>query len=482
MKVFDLIPSNFFRILTGKNQEIYVETLLVIYRAFKQAFHIDRDELLVQLIDRFFDLGLILDLEADLEADCVSTTQISATPNTTSLVQADEARTLSGMAHAVLRRLVATGWIELETKPQSFSYQITLPPYTIDMLKFLDAVTQQDTQAYKNHAFATYSALRTIMDPESGEYLFTAFTSAFENCQLLMDALKLLLNNIKRFHRLLGDYVRTNDILKGHFEEYQILVNERIFHPMVTRDSVLRFRQPVVSLISQILEDDSRLQAMASQAVQEKRFADTASALGVILTQLQEIADTFDGIDAIMTEIQNKNHSYTRASTDKLIYLLNQDRSVKEQLAGILMRYRHLPDGIRENLASNIVLFRQSFIDNQSVFARTNRRVRSSEPPLQVAPILQSEHDLTDFLRSTSNRYSHEHVLAYIRDSFGERPVLNSEDLPVETAEQFVLLLLAVLKSGDRRLFYSVEFLDGFVETSAYRFPRMRFIRRKENP
>lgn len=480
MKVFDLIPKHFFRVLTGRNQEIYVEALLVIHRAFKQAFHIDRDTLIIQLIDRFSELGLTLDIAADLTADLDDERCLDSANGAESNAAPDDTRTFSGMAHAVLRRLTATGWIELETKPQSFSYQITLPPYTIDMLKFLDAVTQQDTQAYKNYAFATYSALRTIIDPESHEYLFTAFSSAYENCQLLLDALKLLLNNIKRFHRLLGDYVRTNDILKGHFEEYQVLVNERIFHPMVTRDSVLRFRQPVVNLVNQILDDDALLQAMASQAVQEKRYDDPANALGAILPQLQEIADTFDGIDAIMTEIQNKNHSYTRASTDKLIYLLNQDRSIKEQLASIIMRYRHLPAGVHQALADQLTLFRQAFVDTQSIYARTNRRIRSTEPPIQVEPVDQSATDLTDFLRSTNNRYSHERVLAFIRDCFGDRPIVNSEDIPIETADQFVLLILSVLKSGDRRLFYTVEFLDGMVENAAYRYPRMRFVRRKE--
>ncbi len=490
MNVFDLIPADFFRPLTGRNQAIYVESLLVIHRAFKQTFHIDRDALLVQLVDRFSELDLMLDLEAEQDPACEpiapghgsasssATASSFATVASSSSAQPDDIRTFSGMAHAVLRRLAATGWIELETKPQSFDYQVTLPPYAIDMLKFLDAVTQQDTQAYKNHAFATYSALRTILDPESHEYLFTAFSSAYENCQQLMDALKLLLNNIKRFHRLLGDYVRSNDILKGHFEEYQTLVNERIFHPMVTRDSVLRFRQPVIALVAQISDDEPLLQAMASQAVQEKHHADIATAIGAILPQLQEIADTFDGIDAIMLEIQNKNHAYTKASTDKLIYLLNQDRSIKGQLVGLIMNYRRLPPAAHKALGESIALFRQAFVDSQSVFARTSRRIRSNEPPVPVQAVAQSDDDLHDFLRSTGNRYSHERVLSFVRDCLGDRAVVDSADIPVENVDQFVLLLLAVLKAGDRRLFYSVEFLDGVVETSAYRYPRLRFMRR----
>jgi hypothetical protein len=46
---------------------------------------------------------------------------------------------------------------------------------------------------------------------------------------MLQDALSRFWPISGRFHSLLSDYVRANDILKGHFEDYQVLVNERIF-------------------------------------------------------------------------------------------------------------------------------------------------------------------------------------------------------------------------------------------------------------
>ena len=338
-KVFDVIPAHFFRVLTGKNREVYVEALLIIRKAFKQSMHIDRDDLIGQLIDRLSNLDFTFDLTAELEAAGEESRSDTSGPS----VIRQEDNTWSGMAHLILRRLTATGWIEMEPRPQTFELQVTLPQYAIDMLGFLEKITQQDTQAYKNYAFTTYSALRTILDPESRDYLFTAFQSAYENCQHLLDALKSLLNNIRRYHRLLGDYIKANDILRGHFEGYQILVNERIFHPMVTRDSVLRFRQPVVSLIGQIMDHEDILQLMASQAVAESISAIPKMHWRPFCPSFKRSLDRFDDMDAVMMEIQAKNNSYTKASTDKLIYLLNQDRSVKEQLAQIIMQYQNLP-------------------------------------------------------------------------------------------------------------------------------------------
>lgn len=479
MKVFEILPAGFFRILTGKNREIYVEALLALRRSFKQAMHIDRSDLQNQIAATLADIGLVLDIEAEWQELATDSSSIDLTTSSRDAFASDA--TYNAMASTMLRRLLSTGWIEQEQKPQSFEIQITLPSFTIDMLEFLDQVTRADTQDYKNFAFATYSALRAIQDPESQEYLFTAFSSSYESCQRLMDALKTLLNNIRRYHRILGESVSTNDILRGHFEGYQVLVNERIFHPMVTRDSVLRFRQPVLALLRQIGERDDLLSKMSGQAAADKRFASQEIALETILLQMQEIADVFDGIEAVMHEIQTKNNNYTKASTDKLIYLLNQDRSVKEQLAKIIMGYRHLPDRARQDLLDNISLFRQSAIDGKSLFTRTNRRIRSEEPPLRSEPVAADSVDLHNFLRSTGSRFSHERVLQHMRECFGERLVLHSEEMPVESSEQFVLLLLAALKGGESRMFYTVDFLDGMVETPLYHYPRMRFIKKENN-
>jgi hypothetical protein len=476
MNVFDVLPGDFFRVLTGKNRQLYVEALLTLQRAFRQSLHIDRLELIDRLSERLAELELALDYEAERTESAGQDPSAGISGFRTS---EPEPVTWSGMAHAMLRRLLATGWIEQETKPQSFDLQITLPPYTIDMLAFLAGVCAQDTGAYKNYAFATFSALRTILDPDAGDYLYTALANAWDNCQHLMDALKSLLNNIRRYHRLLGAFVSANDILQGHFEGYQILVNERIFHPMVTRDSVLRFKQPVLGLIDQIMADDERLGRMADQAVAEKRWPDARQALEAILPQLQEIGDLFDGIDAVMLEIQRKNSSYTKASTDKLIYLLNQDRGLKEQLARIIMHYRELSPAALHDLGSGLALYRQAAIDSRSLYARSSRALRTQEAPLKTRPAESAAGELRRFLQSTANRYSHERVMAFMRRCFAERMILAVEEVPLDDTESFILFLMAVIKNGQRNLFYSIEFLDGSVACGAYWVPRLRFIRKE---
>lgn len=492
MNAFDILPVDYFRILTGKNRIIYTEALLTVRKVFKLSMHIDREALIVHWVERLSELGLSLDPEEEaMEGEpagvpCSVGMEPGRNPQKRDGRRKAETRedlgTWSGMAHAILRRLVATGWMELENKPQSFEQQVTLPPHVIGFLEWLDQVTRQETAAYRQYAFTTYSALLAMLDPEARGYAYTAFHAACDNSRQLMDSLKGLLGNIRQYHRALGEFVTANDVLKDHFEGYQVLVNERIFHPLVTRDAVMRFKQPVMQLVDRIREDDGLMQAIAMQAVSEKRFPDTDSAMESILPELQAIHETFDGIDSVMMEIQTKNSAYTKASTDKLVYLLNQDRSVKEKLAHILMRWRHVPEPMRAELERNTRLFRQQVLDEQSLFARTSRKMRSTELPETMKDDKPDKDVLEGFLRSTRNRYAHAKVMRFMEEQFGTSPILPIETVRVETEDDFILILLAALKEGEPGCFYTVEYLTGRIEKSIWGFPRMRFIRKELAP
>lgn len=494
MKLFEVLPADFFRLLTGSNREVYVESLLILHDVFKQSMHIQREEYLTRLTEKLVELDVFLEDDVADGNDVADTAirsnringsiradgnDVASDQSSTSDKTSEKEKSWSSMAHFILRRLIQTGWVEQETRPNSFEMLLTLPQYTIDMLELIRSITSQDTQVYKNYAFATYSALKTLIDEDEAEYRLAAFSSALENSNNLMTALKSLLNNIRRYHRLLGELISANDILQGHFEGYQVLVNERIFHPMVTRDSVLRFKQPVLAIINSVMDSDEILEQIAAQAVAEKRYSDVDTAIVAILPELQEMADIFDSIDEVMTEIQLKNHSYTKASTDKLIYLLNQDRSVKEQLAKIIMNFGSLSNDTRRYLADNIAIFKQATVDDKSIYARSSRKIRSQEEPVKTKPVKMKEDDLTDFINSTSNRFSHAHVMKFVHDCFGAADVFDSRDLNLQGDDQFVMLLLAALKDGDKGLFYQVEYLRDSVNYGRYTYPHMRFIKKE---
>lgn len=474
MKVFDIIPSRFFSILAGKNQNVYMETLMVLRKAFKQELYIEKANLVNMFIECIADLSVPLDIEEELVELGTDASDLNI----------DEHQTISysALAHLIIRRLRNTGWIETEYKQRSYDEIITLPPYSVSMIEFLYSITQEDMQTYKTYAFNTYSALKTVISDNSQDYIFTAMQSAYENCSMLVDSLKVLLNNIRRYHKILNHTITTNDILKDYFEGYQVLVNERIFHPLVTKDSVQRFKVPVMMMIDQIRSDEKLRERIVSLGLKEKRYLDFESGMEDVVQKLYEIYDAFEGIDRLMQEIQTKNTAYTKASIDKMIYLLNHDRSVKAKMAEILMKFFTFNEDKKKMISSAIKLFQQNYMDEKSLYARSGRKVRSSDLPLKIQPENEEEQEkeLDEFLCSARNTFSHQRIIQYMVNMFGDREVLHSDEIPVTDDESFILLILASLKTGEKRTFYDVEFLEGTINKNSYRYPRIRFIRKGE--
>lgn len=481
MNVFDQLPKDFFRILTGKNQGVFVEALMVLRDSFKlKELHLDREVLVVRIAERLSQRQMVLELEDEDAGPGSAFPEPDARFGSASTSGSDDGESATlAMARWILRRLQATGWVETEEKPKSFEIQVTLPPYVVAMLELLHGIMQEDTQSYRNHAFDTFSALKTVVAADAREHAFLAFDSALRKSEALDDALKVLLNNIRRYHRRLSDFATANEVLKEHFDGYETLVNERIFHPMVTRDSVLRFRQPVLTLLERILDDEALLAEMVLQGVAEKRLDDPERGLEDVRRGLLSIRDVFEDVDRIMQEIQAKNYGYTKAATDKMIYLVNQDRGVKEKTARILMMYPKLDEGERRLVSEGTRLFRQAWIDERSVLVRSGRKVRTAEAPLKLRPKEERGEEMSAFLRMADSKYGHRKVMDRMKAWFGEMDVIASEELAVEQEEDFILLLLGVLKAGEARVFYDAEFLEGTVEREGYRYPRVRFLRRK---
>ena len=145
MKLFDIIPQNLFSILASPNREIYVNSLFVIRKAFKQEMSIRKDDLVSMLISNMEDEILEIEILSDIQDEYEE-------------VQA--ADSLSGRAHFLIRRLIETGWIDTEYQMDSFEENITLPEYTVKIINLLYSLTEEQAKEYNSFVYNTYAAIR----------------------------------------------------------------------------------------------------------------------------------------------------------------------------------------------------------------------------------------------------------------------------------------------------------------------------------
>ena len=74
--------------------------------------------------------------------------------------------------------------------------------------------------------------------------------------------------------------------------------------------------------------------------------------------------------------------------------------------------------------------------------------------------------------------YSHQKIVAFVERLMADKHVLNSPEIRLSNDEEFIMLILAALKNGEKGLFYQVEFEEGYHNCDGYTIPHMRFVRR----
>ena len=459
MKLFERIPDKFFSILTSGKKELYVEALFVLRQAFKTELVIRRDNLTSMLMDSLEDSILQADFSEEAEETGAERAEMDG---------------LSGKAHLLLRKLKDSGWLEVEYERGSFDENITIPDYAIEVIELLYDLSSERVREYNSYVYATYAALQNSR--ENPDYLYQALQAAYQNTVKLVDELKLLFNNIKRYHQRITDQLDVNDLLAEHFDRYKEQIVDTIYYPLKTIDSVPRFKYAILSVLNDWLLDDKIISDIVEQGISRHIFSDEDSGREEVLSMINSIADTYDSIEGMITDIDRKHVEYTSASIDRIRYMMNADRSSKGKLVELL---KHVgKKEIYSEMNRAVQAYRHSYMDMQSLYDRVKRTIKTEGRPL---PLQEREEDLDlvqSFLSDVRKQYSNRKIDEYIDGCFKGRTEFCTEDLTMERPEEFILFLMGTLRGREKSAGYRTEFGDGNVDCQGYSLPRIRFVKK----
>ena len=460
MNLFDRIPDRFFSILASGNKRIYVEALFVLRQAFKTELTIRRDELTAMLTGSLE--GSILQADFTEEAEELGENY-------------SESGDLSGKAHLLIRKLRDTGWIEIEYERGSFQENITIPDYAIEIINVLYDLSSEKVREYNSYVYATYAALINAKD--NTDYLYLALQAEYQNTIRLVDELKLLFNNIKRYYQRISDSMDVNELLEEHFDKYREQIVDTIYYPLKTIDSVPRFKFAILSVLNEWLMDERLISEIVSQGVQRRVFQDEVQGREESLYMINTIADTYEGIEGMIVDIDRKHVEYTNASIDRIRYQINTDRSAKGKLIAIL---QHTDENrIISAMQDAVETYRHGYMDTQSLYDRVRRTVKTEGKPLQVKDTAQNPALISGFLEDMRRQYSNSKIDAYIEKCFQGRDQFTTGDVVIGGTEDFLLFLLGTLRGREKSASFYMEFEDGNSDRQGYSLPNVRFVRKQ---
>lgn len=253
MKLFEVVPSEFFSVLASPNRELYAEALEILYRAYRNHLRLPEDTLYSMLCGN---------LEEQLAVAVFEGEDIGE----------EERQDVSGKARFLIRKLCSKGWFQKE-RGENFQDYITVPSYSSRILELLHQLKDDSPVRGYSYVFGTYSTLKVADENGSIYEKMAAVYAAYENTENLIRLLRMVYHNVKGFFQRQSELTDINAVLEAHFDKYSHDLAEAYIRPLKIKDSVPKYKNPICDILNRWIEDDALLNAMCSQVFCIRREA-----------------------------------------------------------------------------------------------------------------------------------------------------------------------------------------------------------------
>lgn len=462
MELYNVIPDNLFSVLASKNKKLYANALFVVLDAFKQHLKISKDELVSMISSKLDDEIMAADFSEE------------------ELLENE--RTISGKSHFLVRKLKSTGWILVETE-SDFQEYVTVPGFSYRIIQLLYDIANISESENFAYVYSTYSSLKTANDTRDPYEMITALSDGAEKTEKLVESLKSVYHSISYYNQMLIDTLNVNNVLHSHYEIYQEEIVSRILRPLKIRDSVPKYKMPIQLILKSWLVDNDALETMIVYLTTTQSDIKQDDCRTDILSKIHYIIDTYENLDReFISVIDRRNRQYTKATTQKIDYLINSDQSVKGNLISLLkmLSDENHSQNVCEKLSESFELYELSYINDESLYERKKaaKRSRNSE-------LIMTDESL-DFeikakamaMQIMNNKYSKKNVAAFVNKILGDRKEISTNDFEISDDDTYIMTLLSVVQANDKSSAYSIEIKNDLVKSAKYEIPLITYKRR----
>lgn len=486
MKLFEIIPAHFFRLLSGPNRQLYVEAVMLLYdHAQKERFGIPINlmrDVLQELIESWRERGVDWQDEEEETEEAKDHTHPSSSPNT--VIQKDQLDVEDvsrAQANALLRRLEQFGWIETEVRDR-FETFIVLPHYSVRMLALFEELCEGRAVEYQRYAFTTYGILT---GEEAKERPALALKEA-HNATLQFDReLFTLYNNMKHHMEQMVKKETIEEVLTHHFDEYQRQIVDSSYHRLKTSDHVSRYRLHILQAVQQWQLDQSKMEATIQDGLSSGFYENRGEAERETIKALREIESIYAGLDDVFRQIDLRHNQYLRSSYDRARYLSQHQQGVNHRIAQFLEHLSHQIDQLPEDKAVWSELFRLHQLRGVtpgSLLPPRQKREPHQPEQHQTVPIpedvrKQLREEQVERMRKAITRKK---VDDFVMHRLGERKQMDMAELAPASVEELLYLTYVYLYGYDGGSSYRLKRRKDnmIINVGPYRFHNHRIERK----
>lgn len=459
LSLFQVIPQDFFKVLTSKYKDIYVDCLLLIYNSYKNelSFGVDKEIILNELENYFENKSeeLIFDEDSD-----------------------EVAKDARAKANAILLRLKNSGWIEYD-QPSDFRIRVNLMDYAITMIETFYKIISNEEVEYQSQIAQIYSTL--INEENYNKPYEYILKSVSENTETLITKLKKLNTNIKKYIEMITHEKTATEIVRDFFT-YQSEIGSKAYHRLKTSDHVSNFRNTIIERLRYILNDEQIFQKALSSYIEIEEVPEGINAESQLRSKIQSIISAFINFDDITSEIDFKHSRYMSSAIARAKFLLNNTNNVEGKVSSILNylaqalnedKDANLNDLVEDDVLRIFSLFAQAPIDSDSLYVvPITKTMALPDVFSNQFGLTQQERDLRTLAIKEQNkkRFSLKNINNYVQELLDKQDSMIASSLAINSKRELIQLIFIHLYGRNEKSMYTIKPLNNQVVVNGFRF------------
>jgi len=443
MNIFDIVPKQFFSILSSKNHRVYVDCLLELFKVYEQGsiLGIDKNIARQTLVD-YLDVNP-LEEELEIEED--------------ELLLNNRDR-----ANQILRRFEECEWIDVDVN-NDYEEILNFRDYSITIIDALKEIAndsyygeESEVHEFRGYIYTVY----TLLSNDHGEYALT-LDQVYKNTIAFVREIRKLDSRLKYYIKTIVDNSEIKDLI-NLLVNYKVELVDQAYRRLKTSDNINKYRNGIVKKLEEY-QQNPLIMEMISKEYLIKNQNNSDIAILKANKKIDDIIDIYNSISFIIDEIDNKNKIYVNTTIAKIKFLLSDDENVITKLSRIL---KFTANGIKNHRTAKILNDIAPLFNINSYQQLSQRSIytprgiyRHADAQYLVenngAPDRRLQEEFYDEFETN---YSEDVIMKYLKTYFRHHQTIKaSEILRDDMSDEAIMRLLYILVYAGEELDYSIN-------------------------
>lgn len=469
MNIFDIVPKQFFSVLSSKNHRVYVSCILELFKVYEQGsiLGIDRNIARQALVDHL-DIN---PLEEELEED---DNEISESGET--LI------TNRDRANQILRRLEECEWIDIDVN-NDYEEILNFRDYAITIIEALKEIAndsyygeESEAHEFRGYIYTVYS----LLSNDHGEYALT-LDQVYKNTIAFVREIRKLDSRLKYYIRTIVDNSEIKDLI-NLLVNYKVELVDHAYRRLKTSDNINKYRTEIVKKLEEY-QQNPLIMEMISKEYLIKNHNDPDIAMIKANKKIDDIIDIYNSISYIIDEIDNKNKIYVNTTIAKIKFLLSDDENIITKLSKILT---YTGNHVRKNRtvkALNDIAPLFNINSYQQLSSRSVYTPRGIYKHIEAQYLVENNGApdrrlQEEFYDEFETNYSEDVIAKYLKAYFRKNKLIRaSEILRDDMSDESIIRLLYILVYAGEELDYSINPLFEKINNKRFNLDDFEIIR-----